>query len=550
MIEYLNSETLPNDDTIARGILLTGDQYMFIDGGLFRVWQPSNKQAEIVFQLVIPPKLVPGVLLDMHDQTLAAHLGFTKTYNKVKQRYFWSSMARDIRNYIASCELCTQRKSKRRKELAPLIPLPVVGYPFERVSTDFLGPLPKTKSGNQHILTFTDHYSKWPIFVAVKDTSAKTVADALWDHVITQHGCPRFLLSDRGASYMSELVREICTRLGTEKLNTSPYNPSCNGLQERMNSVILAALSKYVNETNDNWDENLQSVAFAIRSSVCDSSVGYSPFFLLFGREPVLPLEVQTETSTYRSKTTNEFLPVLLERIETSRNVSREISERNRQNMKKTYDNTILPIEYEVGDCVYLYVPQLSSKANCRKLARLWTGAFVVVEKRDVNVKLKNLQTNKTMPTWIHVNRLKRAYDRFVRPSDDVLPDDVLAQGEIADLSSDDLGPDDLRPEEPMKLVTQTVSESNEPVQSPLSQCTDDETEVVNAESKNEFVIDKIVKGRYKKDTDVIEYLIKWKNFSPKHNTWEPEANLNDSAIQWLKKHPLKITGKPKKKKK
>ena len=127
-------------------------------------------------------------------------------------------MTADIRNYVASCDSCTQYKNKNFKEMVPLVPLPVVGYPWERVSTDFFGPLPVTESGMKYVLCFTDHYSKLPILVPTEDESAKTVAFALWERVITEHGCPRYLLSDRGAAYMSELVREVCKLFKTKKV--------------------------------------------------------------------------------------------------------------------------------------------------------------------------------------------------------------------------------------------------------------------------------------------------------------------------------------------
>jgi len=78
---------------------------------------------------------------------------------------------------------------------------------WERVSTDFFGPLQVTIGGMKFVLCFTDHYSKWPILVPVKNESAKTVAFALLERVITEHSCARYLLSDRGAAYMSDLIK-------------------------------------------------------------------------------------------------------------------------------------------------------------------------------------------------------------------------------------------------------------------------------------------------------------------------------------------------------
>jgi len=273
LVTFIDSDVLPADEDLAREVLLIADIFEVVFGVLYRLWKPDAKE-EYTRQLVIPKKLIPLVLESTHDITLSAHLGFTKTLTKIRQRFYWKNMTTDVQNYIASCGSCSQYKNKFSKEVAPLVPLPVVGYPWERVSTDFFGPLPVTENGMKFVLCFTDHYSKWPILVPVKDESAKTVASALWERVITEHGCPRYLLSDRGAAFMSELIKEVCKLFKTTKLNTSPYHPSCNGLQERGNKVIAAMLSHYVNTGCNDWDKYLQAISFAVRSSVCDSSIG------------------------------------------------------------------------------------------------------------------------------------------------------------------------------------------------------------------------------------------------------------------------------------
>jgi hypothetical protein len=98
-----------------------------------------------------------------------------------------------------------------------------------------LGPFPTTESGNKHVVAFMDHYSRWPILVAVLDTSAATAAKALYESVICEHGAPEFLLSNRGTACMAELTKEVCKLLNIHRLNTSSYHPQTDGCQERSN---------------------------------------------------------------------------------------------------------------------------------------------------------------------------------------------------------------------------------------------------------------------------------------------------------------------------
>ena len=159
---------------------------------------------------------------------------------------------------------------------------------FQRVSVDILGPLPITTAGNRYVLCFTDHCTRWPILIPLSNINTSTIARAFFDFVICEHGCPVTLLSDKGANFVSSIVREVCLIMQTQKLNTSSYHPQCYAVQERFNSVILDTISHYVNEFQTDWDQYITAIQFAYRSI----PVGFSPFFLLFGREARLPLDV------------------------------------------------------------------------------------------------------------------------------------------------------------------------------------------------------------------------------------------------------------------
>ena len=249
LLRYLDQDILPDDQRQARDILLHADQYFVHEGLLYHIWHTAAKRhmpERNTMQLYVPVTMVDLVLNNCHDNVLAAHFGIQRTYHKIRQRYFWKRMYRDIDNWVRSCISCSQRKSHRHKVIAPLMTMKVPDA-FERVSVDVLGPLSITTSGNRYVLCFTDHCTRWPILVPLKSTDAPTVARAFFDHVICQHGCPKYLLSDRGANFLSKVMLEVCRIMRTTKLNTSSYHPQCNAVQERFNSVILDTLSHYAN---------------------------------------------------------------------------------------------------------------------------------------------------------------------------------------------------------------------------------------------------------------------------------------------------------------
>ena len=97
-----------------------------------------------------------------------------------------------------------------------------------------------------YAVVFMDHLTKWPEIFAVPNQTAKTIARLLVEHVISRHGVPEQLLSDRGKNFLSSLVQEVCKLIGTKKINTSGYHPQCDGLVEKFNSTLISMLSKSV----------------------------------------------------------------------------------------------------------------------------------------------------------------------------------------------------------------------------------------------------------------------------------------------------------------
>ena len=101
IIDYLESDVLPSDDRAARKILLTSDSfYIGHDGLLYHLGDNRKRNSWDSFsQLVVPPTLRFEILSNMHDHVSGAHFGVHKTFNKVKQRYWWKGMYKDIEHW-------------------------------------------------------------------------------------------------------------------------------------------------------------------------------------------------------------------------------------------------------------------------------------------------------------------------------------------------------------------------------------------------------------------------------------------------------------------
>ncbi|XP_046719164.1 uncharacterized protein K02A2.6-like [Silurus meridionalis] len=131
--------------------------YVIDNGMLMRKWSSKTDMDldwNTVYQIVVPSPYRQHVLFLAYDHPLAGHLGVTMMYKRVLKHFFWRGLKKDVASYCRACHDC-QLAGKPNQVIpsAPLVPIPAIGEPFEHVVVDCVGPLPKTKSGNQYLLT-------------------------------------------------------------------------------------------------------------------------------------------------------------------------------------------------------------------------------------------------------------------------------------------------------------------------------------------------------------------------------------------------------------
>ena len=138
---------------------------------------------------------------------------------------------------------CSQYRRGLPPRQGPLQPLPC-GEPWERLSIDITGPHPRSRRGHVYILTVMDGFTKFVEAIPMANQEATSVARALVENVIVRYGAPLQILTDQGTNFEGNLFRELCRLLGIDKVRTSSYHPSCNGLIERFHRTMNAMLGK------------------------------------------------------------------------------------------------------------------------------------------------------------------------------------------------------------------------------------------------------------------------------------------------------------------
>ena len=170
---------------------------------------------------------------------------------------------------------------------------------------DIIGPLPKTERGNRYILTVVDHFTKHVEAYPLETLNSVSVARAFLNEFVSRFDVPYVIHTDQGTNFESRLFKEICKLLGNAKTRTSPYHPQCDGQVERMNRNIIELLTLNVKNFTENWDLKIGLLLMAYRSAV-QSSTGFTSYYLLYGKEMRLPLDI-----IYRPPLTENCAPTM-----------------------------------------------------------------------------------------------------------------------------------------------------------------------------------------------------------------------------------------------
>ncbi len=207
---------------------------------------------------------------------------------------------------------------------------------------------------------------------------ALTISRLLVECIISRHGVPSELLSDRGAAFLSNLMREICQLMGIWKVNTTSYHPQTDGLVERLNRTLTDMLAKKVEHSRKDWDVHLPYVLFAYRASMQEST-GESPFFLLYGRDPRLPSELSLNPlQTRQFVDLDMYQGDVAARLEDAWEMARAHVRKAQKRQKRSYDWTTRQPAFAVGERVFVYMPGAKA-TKAYKFARAFHGPYRIV---------------------------------------------------------------------------------------------------------------------------------------------------------------------------
>ena len=256
------------------------------DNVLYReVQMPPGRKA--VHQLLLPKALHTEVLTSLHDNH--GHQGAERTTALVRERCYWPNMRLDIDQWCKECERCVIVKAVQPSVRTFMGHL-MASKPLEVLAIDFT-TLERASDGREHILVVTDVFSKFTQAYPTSDQKAHTVVKILTEKWFYTYGVPKRIHSDQGRSFEGELLKRLCQLYGIAKTRTTPYHPEGNGQCERFNRTLHDLLRSLPGEKKRKWPQMLPQLLFAYNTTV-HQSTGHSPYELMFGQKPQLPVDL------------------------------------------------------------------------------------------------------------------------------------------------------------------------------------------------------------------------------------------------------------------
>nr|CAE05068.2 OSJNBa0094P09.7 [Oryza sativa Japonica Group] len=346
------------------------------------------------------------ILQEAHESPYSIHPGSTKMYLDLKEKYWWVSMKREIAEFVALCDVCQRVKAEHQRPAGLLQPLQVPEWKWDEIGMDFITGLPKTQGGYDSIWVIVDRLTKVARFIPVKTTyGGNKLAELYFARIVSLHGIPKKIVSDRGSQFTSHFWKKLQEELGTRLNFSTAYHPQTDGQTERLNQILEDMLRACVLDFGKTWDKSLPYAEFSYNNSY-QASIQMAPYEALYGRKCRTPLlwDQVGESQVFGTD--------ILREAEAKVRIIRDNLKVAQSRQKSYADNRRRDLEFAVDDFVYLRVTPLRGVHRFQtkgKLAPRYVGPFRIVARRgEVAYQLELPASLGNVHDVFHVSQLKK----------------------------------------------------------------------------------------------------------------------------------------------
>ena len=322
-------------------------------------------------------------------------------------------MRHDVLKYVQYCTSC-QRFKYNNAPTAPPMQLYSVTQPWHTTGIDIMGPFPPTPHQKKFLLVVVDYFTRWIELFALRNTTATDIANILINKVICRYGTPSYILSDNGPQFASQLFNEGCSSLGIDRKFTANYHPQTN-MTERVNRTLKAQIAIYAERHPGLWDKEIQKLAFAIRTSV-NETTGDTLAYLNFGRDLQTPFDLllaQPKTTTLLNTPEHKFIRYyrtnLIKTLRLAFEFVRDHAEIKKITQKINYDYRTSNQQFVLGDLVWVQIPtsQIGHNNITHKLRPKYQGPCRLTEQLSPSTFLVTRLSDNVNLDATNINRMK-----------------------------------------------------------------------------------------------------------------------------------------------
>lgn len=374
IMSYMTDGSLPSEEVLARQVQRRAKAFTIINGEMYK------RSVTNVLQRCVEPEEGQEILWDIHQGECGHHASLRALVAKAfRHGFYWPSALQEAEDMVRKCEGCQRYASKIHMPASALKTIPIT-WPFAVWCLDMVGPFKPARGNITHILVMVDKFTKWLEVKPIRRCDGRTAVSFLKD-IILRYGYPHSIITDNGTNFAEGAFARFCMEKRIRLDVASVAHPESNGQVERTNALVLSSIKPRLIEplkrTAGCWLDELPAVLWSLRTTP-NRSTGYTPFFLVYGAEAVLPADIQHDSprvTLYTEAEVKESWENDVDLLEEARELALSRSAIYQQNLRRYHSRKINPRVFREGDLVLRLV---QCTAGMHKLSPPWEGPFIV----------------------------------------------------------------------------------------------------------------------------------------------------------------------------
>lgn len=339
---------------------------------------------------------IPIILDQSHAGKNNLHRGINETIRRIKNKYNWQGLSKDVENFIKACEICQKTKVCRKNLSNPLVITETPKTPFERINIDiFESPT------RNYALTIRDELTKFTQAYAIQDKTAKSVVNTLLLY-FQHYGTPLRIHCDYGREFDNSLLKDLCTLYDIKLTFSSVGHPQSNGSIERFHATLAEMIRIHTTENPDEHPFTILPYAVICYNNSVNKTHGFSPYELIFGHTSCRP----PETLYNQKELITKYVRDLNNRISYYYKIARSRTQNQKEKAKIRFDKHVPENqpEYQIGDKVYIKESQIKDK-----LQNKFNGPFEIKQIFQNSAIVLNPETNQK--SKVNFDRMKPYFE-------------------------------------------------------------------------------------------------------------------------------------------